>query len=155
VCAWNPSSARWGRNSEAYSECPFITGQFVQAVMEGYRGSDPRFLRAFGGCKHFVPCKCIKASAHSTHSPHCSTPPHLFTRLHQGLCSPHPLTALLRPTTLVYAVADDGAALTHASDYDLFSTYLPGFAKCIAAGALNLMCSYPTDGNSGDKDAGE
>ena len=29
----------------------------------------------------------------------------------------------------------DGAALSHASDYDLFSTYLPGFARCIEAGA--------------------
>lgn len=36
----------------------------------------------------------------------------------------------------------DGAALSHASDYDLFSTYLPGFARCIEAGALNIMCSY-------------
>ena len=49
----------------------------------------------------------------------------------------------------------DGAALSHASDYDLFSTYLPGFARCIEAGALNIMCSYTCDGDPGCTDPTE
>jgi beta-glucosidase len=90
----------WGRNSEAYSECPFVTGEFAAAVIHGMRSDERgegKFIQAFGGCKHFVPY--------------------------------------------------DGAALSHASDYDLFSTYLPGFARCIEAGALNMMCSYTCDGD--------
>ena len=93
----------WGRNSEAYSECPFVTGAFAHAVISGMRseerGGETGHIQAYGGCKHFVPY--------------------------------------------------DGAALTHASDFDLFSTYLPGFARCIAAGALNIMCSYPTPMTAG------
>lgn len=42
----------------------------------------------------------------------------------------------------------DGKASSTASDYDLFSTYLPGFKRCMEAegpawkGAMNIMCSY-------------
>ena len=93
----------WGRNNEAYSECPFLTGEFAHAVIRGMRqdtrgSSAGGVIQAFGGCKHFVPY--------------------------------------------------DGAALSHASDYDLFSTYLPGFERCIEAGALNIMCSYSQVGLS-------
>ena len=44
-----------GRNSEAYSEDPFLTGEMARAVIHGMRGSDPEYIRAFGGCKHFLP----------------------------------------------------------------------------------------------------
>ena len=49
----------------------------------------------------------------------------------------------------------DGKALTPASDYDLFSTYLPGFKRCMEAkglaweGALNVMCSYTVKDGAG------
>lgn len=44
----------------------------------------------------------------------------------------------------------DGPALEHASDYDLFATYLLGFKRCMEASALNVMCSYKQDGNRGN-----
>ena len=30
----------WGRNSEAYSECPFLTGEFSHAVIKGMRSDE-------------------------------------------------------------------------------------------------------------------
>ena len=35
----------------------------------------------------------------------------------------------------------DGPATSHASDYDLFATYLLGFRRCMEASALNVMVS--------------
>jgi beta-glucosidase len=49
----------------------------------------------------------------------------------------------------------DGRALTTASDYDLFATYLPGFKRCMEAegrawkGAMNVMCSYTEQSYAG------
>eukprot|EP00041_Stephanoeca_diplocostata_P025297 m.658594 g.658594 ORF g.658594 m.658594 type:complete len:1066 (+) comp22720_c1_seq7:113-3310(+) len=49
----------------------------------------------------------------------------------------------------------DGPASDHASDYDLFATYLPAFKRCTEAqgpawkGAMNVMCSYTKDGYPG------
>ena len=46
----------------------------------------------------------------------------------------------------------DGPATSRASDYDLFSTYLPGYKRCMEAkgpawsGAMNVMCSYDKTG---------
>ena len=46
----------------------------------------------------------------------------------------------------------DGLASSTASDYDLFSTYLPGYKRCMEAkgpawtGSLNIMCSYTKTG---------
>ena len=42
----------WGRNSEAYSECPFLTGEFAAAVIHGMRSDERgegKFIQAFGG----------------------------------------------------------------------------------------------------------
>lgn len=42
----------WGRNSEAYSECPFLSGEFAAAVIHGMRSDERgegRFIQAFGG----------------------------------------------------------------------------------------------------------
>ena len=57
-------------------------------------------------------------------------------------CDNHTLLAAQAFGGCKHFVPYDGAALSHASDYDLFSTYLPGFARCVEAGALNMMCSY-------------
>ena len=87
-----------GRNSEGYSECPYLTGELAHAVVTGMQGDDERYVQVVAGCKHFVPY--------------------------------------------------DGPSTNHASDYDLFSTYLPAFKRCMEAkgpawqGALNVMCSY-------------
>ena len=49
----------------------------------------------------------------------------------------------------------DGNALTAASDFDLFSTYLLGFKRCMEAegpawkGAMNVMCSYTEQHSAG------
>lgn len=49
----------------------------------------------------------------------------------------------------------DGPASDHASDYDLFATYLPAFKRCMDAkgpawtGAMNVMCSYTKDSYPG------
>ncbi|XP_048240339.1 probable beta-D-xylosidase 2 isoform X2 [Haliotis rufescens] len=44
---------RWGRNQETYGEDPFLTGVFAANFVKGLQGSDPRYIRANAGCKHF------------------------------------------------------------------------------------------------------
>jgi beta-glucosidase len=43
----------WGRNQETYGEDPFLSGKLVQNFVRGLQGSDPRYIRASAGCKHF------------------------------------------------------------------------------------------------------
>ena len=45
----------WNRNSEGYSEDPFLTGELAHAVVSGMQGDDPRYIQVVAGCKHFVP----------------------------------------------------------------------------------------------------
>ncbi|XP_071112760.1 uncharacterized protein [Haliotis cracherodii] len=44
---------RWGRNQETYGEDPFLAGVFAANFVKGLQGSDPRYIRANAGCKHF------------------------------------------------------------------------------------------------------
>ncbi|CAG5114564.1 unnamed protein product [Candidula unifasciata] len=44
---------RWGRNQETYGEDPFLTGILAQNFVRGLQGSDPRYVQASAGCKHF------------------------------------------------------------------------------------------------------
>ncbi|XP_046550180.1 probable beta-D-xylosidase 2 [Haliotis rubra] len=44
---------RWGRNQETYGEDPFLSGVFATNFVKGLQGSDPRYVRANAGCKHF------------------------------------------------------------------------------------------------------
>ncbi|XP_046354046.2 probable beta-D-xylosidase 2 [Haliotis rufescens] len=44
---------RWGRNQETYGEDPHLTGVFASNFVKGLQGSDPRYVRANAGCKHF------------------------------------------------------------------------------------------------------
>ncbi|ELU13850.1 hypothetical protein CAPTEDRAFT_222124 [Capitella teleta] len=43
----------WGRNQETYGEDPFLSGSLAQAFVRGLQGTDPRYVRASAGCKHF------------------------------------------------------------------------------------------------------
>ncbi|XP_071113488.1 uncharacterized protein [Haliotis cracherodii] len=44
---------RWGRNQETYGEDPYLSGVFASSFVKGLQGSDPRYVRANAGCKHF------------------------------------------------------------------------------------------------------
>ncbi|XP_046354043.2 probable beta-D-xylosidase 2 [Haliotis rufescens] len=44
---------RWGRNQETYGEDPHLSGVFAANFVKGLQGSDPRYVRANAGCKHF------------------------------------------------------------------------------------------------------
>ncbi|XP_048240193.1 probable beta-D-xylosidase 2 isoform X3 [Haliotis rufescens] len=44
---------RWGRNQETYGEDPHLSGVFAANFVKGLQGSDPRYIRANAGCKHF------------------------------------------------------------------------------------------------------
>jgi beta-glucosidase len=45
----------WGRNSEGYSECPYLTGELAHSMVTGMQGTDKRYIQVVAGCKHFVP----------------------------------------------------------------------------------------------------
>lgn len=52
LCFPSCSDPMWGRNSEAYSECPFLTGEFAAAVIRGMRSDERgagKYIQAFGG----------------------------------------------------------------------------------------------------------
>jgi beta-glucosidase len=44
-----------GRNSEGYSECPYLTGELAHSMVTGMQGTDERYIQVVAGCKHFVP----------------------------------------------------------------------------------------------------
>ena len=45
---------RWGRGQETPGEDPFLTSQYVYALIEGLqRGDDDRYLKIAANCKHF------------------------------------------------------------------------------------------------------
>ncbi|XP_046550181.1 probable beta-D-xylosidase 2 [Haliotis rubra] len=44
---------RWGRNQETYGEDPYLSGVYAANFVKGLQGSDPRYVRANAGCKHF------------------------------------------------------------------------------------------------------
>ena len=155
----------WGRNSEGYSECPHLTGEMAHSVVTGMQGDDPRYVQVVAGCKHFVPCE----AAHLPTTPLCSmrwSNPHHPHPPALAAPFPLPLPALPRRSLTPGCaccgwarLADDGPATSTASDYDLFSTYLPGFKRCMEAkgpawqGALNVMCSYTQDGRRDPRSA--
>ena len=60
LTSWGPTinllrDTRWGRSQEASSECPFVAGRFGAQISRGLQeGSDPRYLLAVSGLKHFA-----------------------------------------------------------------------------------------------------
>lgn len=48
-----PSKFSTGLFQETYGEDPYLSGKLVQNFVRGLQGSDPRYVRATAGCKHF------------------------------------------------------------------------------------------------------
>ncbi|MBC7784823.1 MAG: glycoside hydrolase family 3 C-terminal domain-containing protein, partial [Burkholderiales bacterium] len=44
----------WGRNHEAWSEDPFLTGRMAVAYVKGLQGDDPRYLKLASTLKHYA-----------------------------------------------------------------------------------------------------
>ncbi len=56
---WSPNinifrDPRWGRGQETYGEDPYLTGRLGVAFVRGLQGSDPHYLLAAAGAKHFA-----------------------------------------------------------------------------------------------------
>ena len=59
LCFFTPNinifrDPRWGRGQETPGEDPFLTSQYVYALIDGLQnGDDPRYLKIAADCKHF------------------------------------------------------------------------------------------------------
>jgi beta-glucosidase len=56
---WSPNinifrDPRWGRGQETYGEDPYLTGQMGMALVRGFQGEDPRYLKITACAKHFA-----------------------------------------------------------------------------------------------------
>jgi len=56
---WSPNinifrDPRWGRGQETYGEDPYLTGRMGMALVEGFQGNDPHYLRITACAKHFA-----------------------------------------------------------------------------------------------------
>lgn len=67
---WSPNinifrDPRWGRGQETYGEDPFLTGKMGMALVKGFQGSDPRYLRITACAKHFAVHSGPESSRHT------------------------------------------------------------------------------------------
>ncbi|HTR28005.1 MAG TPA: glycoside hydrolase family 3 C-terminal domain-containing protein [Puia sp.] len=56
---WTPNinifrDPRWGRGQETYGEDPYLTGRMGVALVRGFQGDDPRYLKVAACAKHFA-----------------------------------------------------------------------------------------------------
>jgi len=56
---WTPNinifrDPRWGRGQETYGEDPYLTGQMGMALVKGFQGNDPKYLKITACAKHFA-----------------------------------------------------------------------------------------------------
>ncbi|TVT41617.1 glycosyl hydrolase [Hymenobacter setariae] len=56
---WTPNinifrDPRWGRGQETYGEDPYLTGQLGSALVKGFQGDDPKYLKITACAKHFA-----------------------------------------------------------------------------------------------------
>ncbi|MCB2379847.1 glycoside hydrolase family 3 C-terminal domain-containing protein [Hymenobacter sp. BT635] len=56
---WTPNinifrDPRWGRGQETYGEDPYLTGQLGAALVKGFQGDDPKYLKITACAKHFA-----------------------------------------------------------------------------------------------------
>jgi beta-glucosidase len=56
---WTPNinifrDPRWGRGQETYGEDPYLTGQMGSALVKGFQGDDPKYLKVTACAKHFA-----------------------------------------------------------------------------------------------------
>ncbi|XP_071112530.1 uncharacterized protein [Haliotis cracherodii] len=161
---------RWGRNQETYGEDPYLSGVFASNFVKGLQGSDPRYIRANAGCKHFdvyggpenIPvsrfsfdAKVTETDLHTTFLPAfrfcvmagtysimCS-----FNRINgvPACANQKLLTDILRTEWGFkgYVVSDEGAVEIMTGQH-YFNNSVDAAASCVKAG-LNLELTYHDD----------
>ena len=66
---WTPNinifmDPRWGRGQETYGEDPYLTGQMGMALVKGFQGDDPKYLKITACAKHFAVHSGPESSRH-------------------------------------------------------------------------------------------
>jgi beta-glucosidase len=67
---WSPNinifrDPRWGRGQETYGEDPYLTGRMGMALVRGFQGNDPRYLKVTACAKHFAVHSGPESSRHT------------------------------------------------------------------------------------------
>ena len=67
---WSPNinifrDPRWGRGQETYGEDPYLTGQMGMALVKGFQGDDPKYLKITACAKHFAVHSGPESSRHT------------------------------------------------------------------------------------------
>jgi beta-glucosidase len=67
---WTPNinifrDPRWGRGQETYGEDPYLTGQMGMALVRGFQGDDPKYLKITACAKHFAVHSGPESSRHT------------------------------------------------------------------------------------------
>ncbi|SFQ64610.1 glycoside hydrolase family 3 C-terminal domain-containing protein [Hymenobacter arizonensis] len=66
---WTPNinifrDPRWGRGQETYGEDPYLTGQLGAALVRGFQGDDPKYMKVTACAKHFAVHSGPESSRH-------------------------------------------------------------------------------------------